>query len=508
MLSSTAPIKKLLFFSAILISFNSFGQKEARLYAKAEESFQAMKYFEALKSYKEISSIDSKYLDVEYKLEICSLLSSPGDNKPLETFFKLGETYAQEDDHYYYWLGKIYTHRYMIDEAMDAFEKFQQQVTYSGSEDVAFTKNLIEQSEILKEYFYNPGNYEIHQLEAPVNSTGAELSPVYFEEGNELLFASNRSGNGDDSFKIFYTKSSPTGWAPLKEVTSLGTFARNNANIEVVNEDGKLFIFREENGGDLYYSQASGDTWTLPVEFDSRVSNNHLHSHFFINEHEDRIVFASDENANGLDIFESFRDPENGKWSKPKPFHSAINSSFNDDSPYLSPDESKLYFCSDRPGGLGGYDIYVSTFDEATFSWSEPENLGWPINSPDNEFHFKMNPNQSSGYFVSDRLHTMGDYDIYFFWEVQQVKIEGRIFDETVNGPLTNAEIRFHPSQYLDEYFRSEIDATGRYSTKIISDEVFEVEIISQGNIVHTERFEIHASGGEATTHLKDFSVH
>ncbi len=87
----------------------------------------------------------------------------------------------------------------------------------------------------------------------------------------------------------------------------------------MINDDGKLFLFREENGGDLFYSQPSGSSWTTPVEFDARISNNHLASHFFINEHEDRIIFASDEDTDGLDIYESFRDPANGKWSKPAP---------------------------------------------------------------------------------------------------------------------------------------------------------------------------------------------
>ncbi|MEQ9305036.1 MAG: hypothetical protein RJQ14_14095, partial [Marinoscillum sp.] len=408
-------------------------------------------------------------------------------------------------DHYYYWLGQIYTRRYQLDEAIKSYEKFQQKVDYSGSDDEESTQKIAYASK-LKYYFNNPDNYSIHQLESPVNSASAELSPVYFEDEKELLFASNRSG-GPDGFQIFYSKSGPNGWEVPVQVNNLGTFSRKNANIEVVSEDGKLFIFKEDNGGDLFYSQASGNTWTTPVEFDARVSNNHIASHFFINEHEDRIIFASDEDSDGLDIFESYKDPENGKWSRPAPFYISINSAYNEDSPYLSVDEQTLYFCSDRPGGIGGYDVYVSRYDAENFSWSDPENMGWPINSPNDEFHFKMNVDQKAGYFVSNRLHTKGDYDIYFFWEVEKVKVEGRVFDGSISGPLTNAEIRFHPSQYLDEYFSSSIDNTGRYSTKIISDEIFKVEIIENGQVILEEKFEIHDASGQPTTHIKDFRV-
>lgn len=506
MSAKISSMKPLMYSLGVFLSVLSFGQKEARLYEKGVESLSAHRYQEALGYFQEAAAVSPQYEDLEYKLAFLTLLTPSGDDNSLDKLLGFEVSYGSSDDHYYYWLGQVYTRRYMISEAVSAFEKFDQKIQYSGgTED---SKQLIAYSKQLKDYFNNPGNYEIHQLESPVNTTASEVSPVFFEDQNELLFASDRGGaGGEKPFAIYFTRSGANGWEPVTEVKTLGTFTKNNANIEVVNEDGKLFLFREENGGDLFYSQANGNNWTLPVEFDARVSNNQLASHFFINEHEDRIIFASSIDSNGLDIYQSFRDPENGKWSKPSPFYSTINTSYDEDSPYLSPDEQTLYFSSNRPGGIGGLDVYVSRYDAANYSWSEPENMGWPINSPNDEIHFKMNGNQTSGYLVSDRLHTKGGMDIYFFWEVQKVKIEGRVFDETVGGPLTNAEIRFHPSQYLDEYFGSKIDQTGRYSTKIISDEVFKVEILKEGRIIHNENFEIHNTSGQPTTHVKDFSV-
>lgn len=506
MAPKTTLTRTLLFGVGVFLSLFSFAQKEAKSYEKGLESLGEHRYPLALGYFKETAAIDPKYQDLEYKMEIATLLSPEGDDKSLTKILSFESSYGSSDDHYYYWLGQIYTRRYQISEAVSAFEKFHQKIAYAGNAEEE-SLEMVEHSTQLKEFFNNPDNYEIHQLESPVNSSSSELTPVYFEGENELLFASDRKGSGEMPFAIYYTKSGPNGWEPIQEVKNLGTFTRKNANIEVVNDDGKLFLFREENGGDLFYSQPSGSSWTTPVEFDARISNNHLASHFFINEHEDRIIFASDEDTDGLDIYESFRDPVNGKWSKPAPFSTSINSDYNEDSPYLSPDEKTLYFSSNRPGGIGGYDIYVSYYDPSSFSWSEPENMGWPINSPNDELHFKMNDNQTSGYFVSDRLHSKGGFDIYFFWEVQKVKIEGRIYDETRGTALTNAEIRFRPYQYLDEYFSSPIDQTGRYSTRIIGDETFKVEIIQNGKILMEEKFEIHDTSGEPTTHVKDFSV-
>ena len=491
-----------------IFSFSAvYGQKEVRLYDKAESELSDHQYTDALSLYNEVKSISSDFGDIDYKIAITSYLSGAKDDDSIADFLAFEKTYGSTDSHYYYWLGQIHLRRYNLEEATKAFNKFEQSVSYSDSGNKDESTAKIEHVQQLKDFFENPDNYSIHQLESPVNSASAEMSPVFFEEENELLFASNRNKVGETPFVIYYSKSGPNGWEEPIELKNLGNFTRKNANIEVVNDDGKLFIFKEDNGGDLFYSQADGAKWTTPVEFDARISNNHLASHFFMNEHEDRIIFASDEGNDGLDLYESFRDPQTEKWSKPSPFYSSVNSRFNEDSPYLSPDEQTLYFCSDRPGGIGGYDVYVSKYDATSFSWSEPENLGWPINSPNDEFHFKMNFDQSSGYFVSNRLHTKGDFDIYFFWEIDKVKIQGRIFDQSANGPLTNAEIRFHPSQYLDEYFSSTIDNTGRYSTKIISDEIFKVEILQDGKVIHEEKFEIHDTSGDPTTHIKDFSV-
>lgn len=488
-------------FSLILIS-NAIAQKEAKIYEAGENYLLQEDYKAALDYFLEVASINPTYSATPYKIPLCEIMIN--DNRSLDEYLKLEKAFSS-DEYYYYWLGKIYMSRYQFSDAILSFERFKDKAAFNGNGSTEEVQKLLNQTKHLVSFFENPDNYEIHQLEAPINSSGNELSPVYFEEKKELIFASSREGaNG---YKIYHTKKGTNGWTEPSAITNLGVFTQKTANVEVVNEDGKLFLFKEENGGDLYYSQPSGDSWTVPTEFDSKISNNQLASHFFINTHEDRIIFATDNKKTGLDLYESYKDPKNGNWSKPASFSNAINTEANEDSPYLSDDETKLYFTSNRAGGVGGLDVYVSELNPSDFSWSEPKNLGWPINSPDDEHHFKMNSDQKSGYLVSDRLHTKGAYDIYFFWEVEKVKIQGRILDLTTGKALENGEIRFHPSQYMDEYFSSKINGNGSYESKIISDEIFKVEILKDGRIIHTEKFEIHDTNNEPTTHIKDFKI-
>lgn len=501
LVSLTRLIAIILF--VLLFNSDSFGQKQQRLYADAEEALKNEDFKTALLEYQEVATLESQYEGTEFKIELCRIMSDADFS--IEKYIALEEKYS-DDEQYYYWLAKVYMSRYLFEDASDALKLFHQKVSYNGNGEDKEVQNLIELTNHLIGFFDNPDSYEIHQLESPINSNGDELSPVYFEKKKELLFASSRGSIYPREYKIYYAKKDDNGWGSLTQVKNLGLFNESNANIEVVNEDGKLFIFKSDNGGDLFYSQPNGDNWTMPVEFDSRISNNQLHSHFYINEHEDRILFASDEKGTGLDLYESYKDPEKDKWTKPESFSTDINTPFDEDSPYLSPDEKTIYFVSNRPGGVGGKDVYVSKLDLAAYKWSVPKNMGWPINSPDNEFHFKMNEDQTSGYFVSDRIHSKGQNDIYFFWEVEKVNIQGRIIDQ-FGKPMSNAQIRFHPSQYLDEYFHSKVDANGLYTTKIISDEVFKVEILQYGKIIYRDKFEVHDAKGQAITHHKDFQI-
>ena len=497
----------ILFTSVLFFSGTTYGQNREKMYNRGLEAFFKEDFEGAIVHFEELHATGKPIKDSEYRLEVAYLIQPANREKSLEKMLKFERFKSQSDKFFYYWMGRIYANKYMFPEAVDAWNKFLNRKNYKSEEIVEETKGYLEQAELLVTYFDNPDNFEIHQLESPINTEFAEMTPVYSEAKDELLFASNRANPDKDAFKIYHSKGNTTGWSAPTSIDVLGTFEREQANVEVVNEDGKLFIFQDVSKGDLFYSQPGENGWNKPVEFDSKITSTHLESHFYINEHEDRIIFSTKNKDTGLDLMESFRDHETGEWEKPHPFALNLNTEFNEDSPFLSHDEKKFYFLSDRPGGVGGYDVYVSNYDDVSSGWSEPVNMGWPINSPDDEIHFKMNPDETSGYFSSNRIHSKGDYDIFFFWKIEKTKIRGRVINALTEQPVSKGEIRFHPSQYLDEYFRSPLDSTGKYSTEIISNEIFRVEVINYTDTLMTESFEIHDAERESITHHKDFYV-
>lgn len=485
---------------------NVSAQNVEKTYERGMEAFYSEDFFAAQHYFEEIEATGRSYKDSEYRLEVSKLVMVENREMPLDKIIKFRSNKSNVDKFYHYWMGRIYANRYMFVEALDSWRTFLGRSGFKSAEIREETKKWIADAKVQVAYLDNPGNFTIHQLEYPINTQFAELTPVYSRDKDELLFASNR-GEDQDKFSIYHAKGTDEGWNKPTSLDVLGEFARELVNIEVVNEDGRLFYFKDKGKGTLYTSQPSSQGWATPQPFDSEIKSAHLKSHFFINEHEDRIIFATENAKNGLDLMESFRDHETGKWQKPVLLPGSINGFYNEDSPSLSADETKLYFSSDRPGGVGGYDVYVSELDPKTKTWAAPVNLGWPVNSPDDELHFKMDRGQSSGYFSSNRIHSHGDYDIFFFWKVDKSKVAGRVINALTMKPLDKGEIRFRPSQYLDEYFRSPIDSSGRFATDLIANATFKVEVVFDMDTLLSEMFTLRHTGSGKTTHFKDFYI-
>ena len=496
---------------ALLLSFASFAQYTASEWYERASIMESQGDFEgALESYRRAKEKKNSIKAVNYKILALELALGERREESLDQFQELHQSEGRKDEMYLYYLGKAYDYRYEFNKAKESFESLLNSAFSLSNTHEEIVREASRLTERKLEAFANPDNYEIQQLPAPINSPAAELTPTYFEEKHELLFASSRDAYADElTFEIFHAKGDDSDWSNLSKVDILGQFPASAANIEVVDEDGKLFMYNTEEG-DLFYSENVQGEWQRPIEFDSKIKTTHMGSHFYINEHEDRIIFASTRNdkKTGLDLYQTYKHPGTGKWTKPAPFGNNINTNFDEDSPFLTHDEMTLYFSSNGHEGIGGFDVFKSEFDTATFSWSEPVNMGFPINSPEDEVHFKINPDGKSGYFSSNRLHSMGDFDIYFYFEISKVKIEGKVFDESSKELLTDVEVVFTPSKYEDEKFRSNTNTKGVYSMDIISDEIYRVEIKRGDDVIHRDRYEIHEVGGNyATTHVKNFII-
>jgi outer membrane protein OmpA-like peptidoglycan-associated protein len=283
-----------------------------------------------------------------------------------------------------------------------------------------------------------PEQQAIANLGSAINTPMPEYGGVYVND--KLIFTSKRRDddkekkNGIDGrfFDAMYV-SNVNGneyTAPRRftvpDTKGNANFSQPHESVVSVSPDGKtLYIFRE---GQIYEADMNNLTKS-PRKLGNDVNISYLQSHAAISADGNMIVFSSEAKRGngGLDLYKTVKD-ENGKWSQVELLDNSINTSFNEDAPYLATDGT-LFFASNGLPGYGGYDIYKTSMVDGR--WTTPENVGQPINSPGDDTYFALKPNNSNGYYTSVRKDGEGDMDIY---KVHYVS--GKVPDCTTINPM------------------------------------------------------------------------
>lgn len=477
-------------------------QSLKKLISEAHLTFYDEKFEEALQQYEYIHGLFPDNDSINYHKEIAFLLTE-GRGTSYQKLIDFGEVKARKDKFYHYWLGRVYLSNYEFELARKHLQMFLNVKAYKSDIIIGETKMFMSQIDEALLAYNNPSDYEIERLPAPINSKFQDLSPSFLRDNKELLFLSSRPTEDvyeAETFHVFHSTSNGHVWEESLLIESFGDFTFDNAKIEVVNKDGKAFVHKDDNGGNLYFSNPSEESWGPLLEFDTKIRSSLLESHFFINDDQNLVVFASKKGGN-LDLYQSIRN-NTGEWSKAIPLN--INSEDDEDSPYISHDGKYLYFSSNRPASVGGFDVFRSEWDDKNARWGNAINLGFPINTIDNEIHFQLNEDNISGYLSSDRLHGYGGYDIYSFKHMETIMVAGTCVDE-VTGPIKNQKVTFHPLKYEDESFTAYTDVNGRYSVKLLANEEYDVEIEFDGYKVHAEHYSTEFALG-TTLLSKDFT--
>jgi hypothetical protein len=209
---------------------------------------------------------------------------------------------------------------------------------------------------------------------------------------------------------------------------------------------GKDGGFRHSSG-ELYTSEFDGHKWLTPVHLPKPINSKYWESSACFSPEGDVIFFTSNRKGTkgGTDIFTSYKKKD-GSWSNPKNLGSDINTEFDETSPFLHPDGKTLYFCSNGHNTMGGYDIFYTTFDDATEKWTAPVNIGYPINTTNDDVDFSISPNGRHLYFSDHRLNSIGDKDIYYVdvrKEEQDILIQKGSIKDKKTGELILAEVEF-----------------------------------------------------------------
>jgi len=524
------------FYSLIffLLSVFTFGQTE-REYRKAlsnaESSFESKDYYKALEYLLQIKDAEHEiYIsDAEFNFMMASCYWNIDSIKVraipyLENYLER----THEEIIAKWWLAELYkmTNKYDL-----AIANYQVYIEYLISEnglsveqkekEILNTERLISSCQYAKSVISRPAKLEVVNLGDSINTPYAEYAPVidnfekiiYLTRKSPDNVSSKKDDDGNYYEEIFFSKikhlyQDKNGNYSEKELDgnklilqftkprNIGkpvNHASHDAAVQLSHNDEHLFILRNNH---VYRSVKIEDTYTEPVLFaglESIVSKGSFIPSLSINKTEDLIYFSSDGlgGFGGFDLY--YTKKINNQWQEPVNLGPNINTEFNEDSPYLDPDGHTLYFSSNGHPTIGGYDIFKSYLTDNGFT--NPQNLGFPINSSSDDIFFTMPERENRAYFSSNRFGGKGLMDIYevnFFENRDQlVEVKGKILVGPNSKP-GNAKFTLVNNDTDERILNYKSDSlTGNYHVLMHHNNRYDVRVDVKGFAPTIQRFEV-----------------
>ncbi len=381
-------------------------------------------YNTALGFYLQAQDFNPKCAELNYKIGVCYANSS-NKSKAIPYLLQansLDNTVAAD---LYYYLGIAYHANYQFDEAINSFRKYKESLTPDALNEKGTELNKrIAENKVGKTLFADSVRVFIDNMGDSVNTKYSDYSPMISADQSMLVFTSKRAnpynkkidpwGEYDENIWVSYRVGKK--WTKAVDMGKPLNTAENDATIGLSPDGQKMFTYYGKKGGDIMYSEMDGDSWSSPKYFDE-VNSSEGHESAASFSYDGRTIYFVSNNTNKVqnfgdhDIYKIVLD-EKGKWSDPINLGATINTPYDEVDVFMHPDGRTMYFSSDGHTTMGGYDVFKTTLQDDG-SWSEPENIGYPINTPGDERFFVLGGSGRIGYYSSSKDGGMGEYDVY-----------------------------------------------------------------------------------------------
>jgi tetratricopeptide (TPR) repeat protein len=415
------------FILLLLSGFTSLcvAQEDGLTKVTPEEAANKMKvgnYEDALTDYLQLLNEDSRNESYNYNVGVCYLNNSMNKSKAVP-YLEIVTRKEKHDPNADYLLGRAYQYANRFDDAVLAFKKFK-----ADAKGTVF--NLVDADLQIqhcinaKELMKFPVDVMFQNLGSNINSEYSDYYPFVTSNESFLIYNTKRpeknaekmeNGNYNNSIYISrvvngeYMKASPIG-APINA---------GNAGMEVIglSETGDNILLYMPEGlgkGNIYISKLDVQgVYGKPEKLDAKINAAGDEIAASISSDGNTLYFASSRKGGmgGTDIYICKKLGK--KWSEPMNAGKEINTPYDEDFPNISPDGKILYFSSKGHTSMGGYDIFKSSFDETTNTYTSPKNIGYPINTTDDDMNFRISKNGKYGYIASAKNGGQGDFDIY-----------------------------------------------------------------------------------------------
>lgn len=397
-------------------------------------------YSMALEEYMKAYAIDSSNANINFKIGFCYLFHP--------TQKHLGETYLakavkdvsasyNEDNpmfkaappYAYFYYGQALHLDYKFDAALSMYDEYEKLLDAKKyREDIELVEHFKLMSVNAKKRTAVPAKIHVTNLGDSVNSVYPDFSPLLSADERMLIFTyrgikstgaelgmKTEDGRYFEDIFVCYKKNDGSWTSPASISQNINTIG-HEGSVGLTADGQTLIIYRDDKGdGNLYHSTWTGSDWTIPEKYGPEINSKYWEPSACLAPDGNTLYFVSDrpEGYGGRDIYRCKKLP-NGKWSLPQNLGPKINTQFDEESPFMHPNGTDLYFSSQGHGSMGGFDIMFSRLDPNGV-FSDPFPLEYPINTTDDDVFFVVSPDSKRGYYSSSHedREGFGEKDIY-----------------------------------------------------------------------------------------------
>jgi outer membrane protein OmpA-like peptidoglycan-associated protein/tetratricopeptide (TPR) repeat protein len=347
---------------------------------------------------------------------------------------------------------------------------------------------------------YNPPDYkfEPQNMGDSINTAVSEYFPTISLDGNHLIFTRRVNGINEDFYESYRLGN---GWTKAKPLGGNINSSFNEGALNI-SQDGQWLIFTGCNfpegfgSCDLFISYKTDEGWSVPENLGANFNTEFFESAPSLSPDKRDLYFTSDRPGGfgGNDIYVSHRN-ENGHWSPPENMGPTINTSGDESWPFIHADNSTLYFTSSGLPGYGGTDLFLVRKNEKG-EWGIPENLGYPINTIDNEGSLTVAADGKTAYYASDRADTKGQLDLYSFElrsDIRPAKtfwVKGKVYDKkTGKGLPSSVELGDLKNKRIVSKLQT--DETGNYLITLPVGDDYAFNVNRKGYLFYSANFKL-----------------
>ncbi len=364
--------------------------------------------------------------DLNYMLGVIGFNLNPQSESSLKFLEKAYTLNPKIPTDVTYFIGWAYQFQLKWDDAIKYYQLFLTALNVDAKENaiaIEEANKKIGECKIGKYEMAHPQRIFIDNLGRSINTRFPEYSAFITADESMMVFTAcqdNSTGgkvdeqNGAYFEDTYVSYKNGKEWTPSKNLGPIVNSEDHDATAGLSPDGSTMFIYKykEKDGGDIYVSNLSGTTWSKPEHLNKNINSKAHESSVTLSYDGKKLYFVSDKDGGigDRDIYISKLDAKND-WGISENIGTGLNTKYAEEGVFIHPDGKTIYFSSKGHKTMGGYDIFKSVFENG--KWSEPENLGYPINGPDDDVFFVISSSGHHGYFASSKQGGFGDKDIY-----------------------------------------------------------------------------------------------